>query len=203
MKHNLSLAAAMTLVKPFLPPDLATSERFISFAATRAIHQGIFIAEASADVERERTKTERRHIREPDVRAKVEVVFDEAFDVPCGYACVAHRSARAVHYFVVREGDEFTLCCRSCCLAKRKEGCMKSSLARCWINRHGRNIRGCCHHCGPASRTTMHVLLDGWHAGHDEARSKGGSTDEANLAPLHPRCNLDQGVETFEEYNRQ
>ena len=200
MKHNLPLAAAMTLVKPFLPPDLATSERFISFAATRAIHQGIFIAEASADVKRERTKAERRHIREPDVRAKVEVVFDEAFDVPCGYACVAHRSARAVHYFVVREGDEFTLCCRSCCLAKRKEGCMKPSLARCWINRHGRNIRGCCRHCGPpASRTTMHVLLDVWHAGHDEARSKGGSPDAANLAPLHPRCNCDQGVETFRQ----
>ena len=220
VKPNLSLAAAMALVKPFLPPDLAASEQFISFAATQAIHQGMdgpalarFVIAAQAredartDAEREKAKAERRRIREPDVRAEVEVVFDEAFDVPCGYACGAQISA--VHYFVVREGDEFTLCCRSCRLAKAKEGCgttkriMKPSRARCWINRHGRNIRGCCHHCGPASRTTIHVLLDGWHAGHDEARSKRGSTHEANLAPLHPRCNLDQGVETFEEYNRQ
>ena len=90
------------------------------------------------------------------------------------------RRSAQVHYSVVREGDDFTLCCRSCCLAKGEEGCgttkriMKPSRARCWINRHGRNICGCCHHCGPASRTTMHVLLDGWHAGHDEAWSKGG-----------------------------
>jgi len=220
VKPHLSLAAAMALVKPFLPPDLAASEQFISFAATQAIHQGMdgpafarFVIaarareEAKAEREEAKAKAERRRIREPDVRTEVEIVFDEAFDVPCGYACGAQISA--VHYFVVREGDEFTLCCRSCCLAKAKEGCgtakriMKPSRARCWINRHGRNIRGCCHHCGPASRTTTHVLLDGWHAGHDEARSKRGSTHEANLAPLHPRCNLDQGVKTFEEYNRQ
>jgi hypothetical protein len=236
VKPNLSLAAAMALVKPFLPPGLAANEQFISFAANQAIYQGmdgpafarfVIVAREEAKTEREEAKAEReeakadreeakaeakanaerRRIREPDVRAEVEVVFDEAFDVPCGYACGAQISA--VHYFVVREGDEFTLCCRSCCLAKAKDGCgttkriMKPSRARCWINRHGRNIRGCCHHCGPASRTTMHMLLDGWHAGHDEAKSKGGSTAEGNLAPLHPRCNHDQGVETFEDYNRR
>lgn len=233
VKPNISLTAAMVMVKPFLPKELATDEHFVSFAATQALYQGLdgrtfasFVLasheERKRDLareykrereererarDREELERERVRIREPDVRAEVEIVFDEAFDVPCGYSCGAQMSA--VHYYVVREGDDLTLCRRHCFIEKGKQGfgktkrIMKPSRAHCWINSNGRQVRGQCHHCGPSSRTTIHLLLDEWHAGHDEAKSKGGSLDASNLAPLHPRCNFDQGVSSFAEYRRK
>ena len=215
---NLDMSSALDVVTPFLPPDLACDKQFVSYATfyTKVcrLNAENFVRFIEKErerrtVEERRTAEERRvsirRIRERDVRREVEVVFDNDFDAPCGFDCGQQISAD--RFFVVRDADDFTLCCRKCCTSKGAQGLgtlkriMSRLRFRAWTKCHGRNIRGHCMHCGPDS-TKMHFLLTAWHAGHDIARSHGGSSDEGNLSPLHSRCNIDQGTETFDEYNR-
>jgi 5-methylcytosine-specific restriction endonuclease McrA len=217
---------AILSILPFLPPSMATNPTSVSYLAAQAMHRQMdtstfltFLAkerefdesnaarvEAKAVREHEENKAarRRRRIREPELRLEMETVFGADFEAPCDFDC--GRVVNATFFHVARVNDELHVCCRECYLVKRREGVgtrrmrMTPARVRCWMGRHGSSVVGHCFHCGPSPRGAMHVLLDPWHAGHDIAQSKGGTTEATNLAPLHAQCNRNQGTESFDEY---
>ena len=146
---------------------------------------------------------ERHTIIETDIRCEVQVVFWDTFDSPCGFRCGANIGVD--NFYVLRHGDEFTLCCETChdqrfdtADAKAKRIRTQPSLDA-WLHNHGRSVRAPCRICSDR-QPKMHFYLDAWEGGHDVARSNRGDDDPSNMAPIHPRCNKDQKKKTFSEY---
>ena len=212
---------AMLYIIPFLPCSMASNPKAVSYMAAQAMYRQMdastfltFVCEErkTALEERKITLKEarlekaargRRRIREPELRTEMETVFGENFQALCDFDCGSVVNATLFH--VARVDDELHICCRECYQVKRREGAgtrkmrMTPARVRCWMGRHGSKVLGNCFLCGPTSRK-MHVLLDPWHASHDIARSKGGSAEATNLAPLHAQCNRNQGVQSFDDY---
>lgn len=153
--------------------------------------------------QRKERVAEQRSIHEQDVSTVVDEVFGDTFASLCGQDCGAEITVD--RFYVLRDGDLFTACCSKCFRAGVKSGLAgKKRIAEkmrrlVWNKYNGKRVEGQCFHCGEGGRK-IHFYLDSWHLGHDLADSNGGDRVEDNLAPLHPRCNWDQGTRSFEEY---
>ena len=218
-----SFGDACKLIVSFLPPNLARDPQFISYAAGRALRGGMSAdefdewTEKKSDAMREDKKVDlenkkveleirtidRTTIIETDVRCEVSCVFSDTFDAPCGFKCGSNISVDC--FYMLRRGDEFTLCCANCSEKKgdhadgRAKRVKDNNKSLAWQRYHGRAVRAPCYICGDR-QPGMHFYLDEWHAGHDVSRKKRGSNKPENLAPIHPGCNRRQGQQTFDEY---
>ena len=218
-----SFSDACNLIVPFLPPNLARDPQFICYAAGRALRGGMSADEfdewaekksnemredkkvelEDKKVELEMRTIERTTIIETDVRCEVSCVFSDTFDAPCGFKCGSNISVDC--FYMLRRGDEFTLCCANCSEKKgdhadgRAKRVKDENKSLAWQRYHGKAVRAPCFICG-GRQPSMHFYLDEWHAGHDVPRKKRGSNKPENLAPIHPGCNRRQGQMTFNEY---
>jgi hypothetical protein len=161
-----------------------------------------FKDELKEEVEEE-IKKKPRLIRERDIRALVIKAFGSSFSVDCTYGC--GNTISLDQFYVVSDEGACNACCKECYRRNVKSG--KSGKIRVtdrcrretWRHHNDGKVLGPCYHCGPAGGL-IHFYMDAWHAGHDVARIKGGNNSPDNMAPLHPRCNWDQSVQTFREY---
>ena len=205
----MSLEKALVHVRMSLPPALQDDDRFVGYAARRAVGMQQTAKQffAWVDREEERRAEEKRikgrRIRERDVRNCVDENFSENFDTPCSYNCGTTISVD--RFYVVRDGDMLNTSCSKCYRKELKMGkpgkvrVADRARIKTWLRHNGRHVEGNCFHCGEDGRP-IHFYLDSWHAGHDVAASNGGGRDEKNMAPMHPTCNWDQGIRTFADY---
>ena len=218
---DVSFIQAIDLVRKSLPLSLRGSD-FVEYATRRAMGLrstaeefyewvdqeaqaavAATVAQAAAAATVAQAESESRKIRECDVRLLVDEVFESRFDAPCVYECGGTISLD--RFYVVRDGCLFNACCSKCYRREVKAGMPgKKRITECvrretWRRHNGTKVRGPCFHCG-ARGDLIHFYLDTWHAGHDLAAARGGEREPLNMAPLHPRCNWDQGTKAFDEY---
>lgn len=216
--RNLNFDEATAQVVKRLPPAMRQDPTVAEYVAYRAMEMEWSAKDFYAWVdskeaeERRKREDERRaakrarragKIRECDVRITVAETFEQKFRVPCGKECGSDINLAA--YYVVRDGELYTACCLQCYRSHLKAGkpgvrrVMERGRREAWFKHNGRIAEGPCYHCGVRGGL-MHFYLDAWQGGHDIPASKGGTREADNMAPMHVRCNLDQGVESFDEY---
>jgi hypothetical protein len=216
---GFSVIDAERAVRPAIHPDLRTPE-FISYAAITAramqlnvvdflewqnaelIHKGYVLEDKRKELERKKALKAKR-IRERDIRDAVCAVFDEEFEQPCELGC--GKNITVDSFYVAKICDALCLCCRACSQCHARKGlpismCVATSRRRrAWKQVAANSVRAHCFVCGP-NGGSMHFYLDSWHTGQNRAKGHGRKLHEDNARPLHPQCNYDQGIETFDEH---
>ena len=142
----------------------------------------------------ERERLWNKPITDNDVDKAYRKMFDDSLWAQCE-TCANQMSA--MHFYAVRHRpDLLLLVCKTCGTSHKKGACQRFLMgltrARTWIFRKGTSHVAQCDICEDPE--TFHIFLDRlkFHAAHDKADSRGGTTGLENMYIGHVGCNRHQ-----------